>query len=227
RVRGLRALYLGGYVLKRDSPSCGMERVKIYTASNAEKKGRGLFADALMRAMPELPVEEEGRLNDPALRENFIQRLFAYRRLRDCFAGRWTPGRVVAFHTAEKLSLMAHSTVAYRELGRLVARVKELPRAGFRDRYMREFMAALSLMATRGRNTNVLHHAAGHLKKRIDAPARQELAALIDDYREGLVPIVVPLTLLRHHARVHDVEYLNGQTFLSPHPKELMLLNHV
>lgn len=227
RVRVLRALDLCGYVLKKDSPSCGMTRVKIYAKSGSERKGRGLFAEALMESMPDLPVEEEGRLNDPVLRENFIQRVFAYRRLRDCFSGHWTPGGVVAFHTAEKLNLMAHGTVAYRALGRLVAEIKSLPRAGFRDRYEREFMAALARPATRGRNANVLQHAAGHLKKRIDGPARQELASVIDDYREGLVPIVVPLTLLRHHARVHAVDYLNGQTFLQPHPKELMLRNHV
>jgi uncharacterized protein YbgA (DUF1722 family)/uncharacterized protein YbbK (DUF523 family) len=227
RVRALRALDLCGYVLKKDSPSCGMTRVKIYAKSNAERKGRGLFAEALMDAMPDLPVEEEGRLNDPVLRENFIQRVFAYRRLRDCFAGRWTPGQVVAFHTAEKLSLMAHGVDAYRALGRLVADVKKLPRAEFRERYMREFMAALAKPATRGRNANVLNHAAGHLKKLIDSPARQELASTIDDYRGGLVPLVVPMTLLRHHARVHEVDYLNGQTFLEPHPKELMLRNHV
>ena len=227
RVRALRALDLCGYVLKRDWPSCGMTRVKVYAAGHSERNGRGLFAQALMEALPDLPVEEEGRLNDPGLRENFIQRVFAYRRLRDCFAGRWSPGRVVAFHTAEKLNLMAHSTVAYRELGRLVAEVKRLPRAEFRDRYARDFMAALSHMATRGRNTNVLHHAAGHLKKCIDADARQELAALIEDYRTGLVPLVVPLTLLRHHARAHEVDYLLGQTFLAPHPKEMMLRNHV
>jgi uncharacterized protein YbgA (DUF1722 family)/uncharacterized protein YbbK (DUF523 family) len=227
RVRGLRSLDLCGYVLKKDSPSCGMTRVKVYAGGGSLRTGRGLFAEALMKALPELPVEEEGRLNDPVLRENFIQRVFAYRRLRDCFDGRWTPGRVVAFHTAEKLNLMAHGTAPYRSLGRLVADVKKLPRAEFRLRYVGEFMAALAKPATRGRNANVLHHAAGHLKKRIDAPARQELAQTIEDYRRGLVPLVVPLTLLRHHARAHEVGYLNGQTFLEPHPKELMLRNHV
>lgn len=227
RVRGLRSLDLCGYVLKKDSPSCGMTRVKIYGKSMAERKGRGLFAEALMKAMPDLPIEEEGRLNDPVLRENFIQRVFAYRRLHDCFGGRWTAGRVVAFHTAEKLSLMAHSTVAYRRLGRWVAELKQIPRDEFRRRYTTEFMASLARPATRGHNTNVLQHAAGHLKKLLDPPDRQELASLIEDYRVGLVPIVVPLTLLSHHTRVHDVAYLKGQTFLAPHPKEMMLRNHV
>lgn len=228
RVRALRALDLCGYVLKKDSPSCGMTRVKVYGAKGMpERKGRGLFAEALIRALPDLPVEEEGRLHDPALRENFIERVFAYRRLRDLFAGRWTNGQVVAFHTAHKLQLMAHSTEAYRVLGRHVARIKATPRAAFRDGYQASFMAALSRVASRGRNANVLQHAAGHLKKLLDSPARSELSEVIHDYRNGLVPLVVPITLLRHHTRTHEVAYLEGQTFLAPHPKELMLRNHV
>jgi uncharacterized protein YbgA (DUF1722 family) len=187
----------------------------------------GLFAQALREAIPELPMEDEGRLNDARLRENFIERIFAYHRLRDFFAGRWTHRDVVAFHTAHKLQLMAHSTVGYRALGRRVAALKETPRAEFRAGYCAEFMTALEKPATPGRNANVLQHAAGHLKKKLASASRVELAELIHDYRRGLVPLVVPMMLLRHHARVHDVAYLNGQTFLEPHPKELMLRNHV
>jgi uncharacterized protein YbgA (DUF1722 family)/uncharacterized protein YbbK (DUF523 family) len=228
RVRALRALDLGGYVLKRDSPSCGMERVKIYGGRGMPKRdGRGLFAAALLEAFPRLPVEEEGRLNDPRLRENFIERLFAYRRLKALFRGRWTNGRVVGFHTAHKLQLMAHSTVAYGELGRLVATLKRIPRDVFRERYEAGFMDALAQLATRGRNANVLHHAAGHLKRRLDPASRAELAGLIDDYRRGLVPLVVPVTLVRHHARRCEIDTLDGQIYLDPHPKELMLRNHV
>ncbi len=161
------------------------------------------------------------------LRENFIERVFAYRRLRDLFRGRWTDGQVVAFHTAHKLQLMAHSTVAYRELGRLVATLKQTPRAAFREQYERKLMAALERPASRGRNANVLQHAAGHLKKKLDPSAREELAELVHDYRKGLVPLVVPITLIGHHVRRHDVDYLKGQVFLEPHPKELMLRNHV
>jgi uncharacterized protein YbgA (DUF1722 family) len=227
-VRELRSLELCGYILKKDSPSCGMARVKVYAEKGAAKReGAGLYASALMQAFPNLPVEEEGRLNDPGLRENFIERVFAYRRLRGLFRGRWTNGRVVAFHTAHKLQLMAHSPVAYRDLGRLVAELGATPRAEFRRRYAGGFMAGLARLATRGRNANVLQHAAGHLKKRLDANSRGELAQLIDDYREGLVPLVVPVTLLRHHVRRHDIDYLDGQVFLEPHPKELMLRNHV
>ncbi len=228
RVRALRGLDLCGYILKKDSPSCGMARVKVYREEGMPRRdGRGLYASLLMEAYPNLPVEEEGRLNDPKLRENFIERVFAYQRLRQLFQGRWTRGQVVAFHTVHKLQLMAHSTEAYRELGRLVARLKQTPRAAFREKYESGFMRALSQMATRGRNANVLQHAAGHIKKKLDSASRGELADLIHDYRKGLVPLVVPLTLLGHHVRRHEIEYLEGQVYLAPHPKELMLRNHV
>jgi len=228
RVRALGGLELCGYVLKKDSPSCGMTRVKVYGEKNASKReGRGIFASRLMDAYPNLPVEDEGRLNDANLRENFIERVFAYRRLRDLFRGRWTRGQLVAFHTAHKLQLMAHALEPYRELGSLVASVKQRPREEVRETYQAVFMGALSRVATRARNTNVLQHAAGHLRKGLDSASRAELAELIHDYRLGKVPLVVPITLLRHHARHLEVDYLNGQTFLEPHPKELMLRNHV
>ena len=228
RVRALRGLELCGYVLKKDSPSCGMTRVKVYSEKSAPgKDGRGLFAAPLLDSYPNLPVEDEGRLNDAQLRENFIERVFAYRRLRDLFRGRWTNGQLVAFHTAHKLQLMAHAMEPYRELGSLVASLKKWPRDELRERYERGFMAALARVATRARNTNVLQHAAGHLKKDLGSASRMELADLIHDYRLGSVPLVVPVTLLRHHARHLEIAYLNGQTYLEPHPKELMLRNHV
>jgi uncharacterized protein YbgA (DUF1722 family) len=219
---------LSGYVLKKDSPSCGMERVKTYSGDAMPRRdGRGLFAAALMARMPLLPVEEEGRLSDPVLRENFIERVFAYRRLQDLFRSRWTVGALVAFHTAHKMSLLAHSTTAYRELGRLVASARQLPRAELREQYSSLFMGTMKAPATRARHTNVLQHMAGHLKKRIDDTSRGELASCIDEYRRGLVPLVVPLTLIRHHVRLQRVDYLEGQTYLDPHPRELMLRNHV
>lgn len=228
RVRALRALDLTGYILKKDSPSCGMTRVKVYPDSGMPRReGRGLYAGALIAAFPNLPVEDEGRLNDAKLRENFIERVFAYQRVRELFRGRWTAGQVVDFHTAHKLQLMAHSTVAYRELGRLVATIKQMKRSSFRDRYESGFMSALRPIATAGRTANMLQHAAGHLKKFLDASSRKELAELIHDYRKGLIPLIVPITLIGHHARRYEVDYLNGQVFLEPHPKELMLRNHV
>jgi len=228
RVRGLRSLDLCGYVLKKNSPSCGMERVKIYSPGGMPSTdGVGLYAKALRKADPHLPVEEEGRLNDARLRENFIERIFAYRRLKDLFRSSFSKRRVVEFHTAHKLQLMAHAPVIYRSLGRLVAELDRIPRVEFREQYAADFMAALEKIATPGRNANVLQHAAGHLKKRVEPASRQELAELIHDYRRGLVPLVVPVMLLRHHARVHRVSYLERQTYLEPHPKELMLRNHV
>jgi uncharacterized protein YbgA (DUF1722 family)/uncharacterized protein YbbK (DUF523 family) len=228
RVRALARLDLCGYVLKRDSPSCGMERVKVRRAKGMPlRDGRGLFAEELMRALPQLPVEEEGRLCDAALRENFVERIFAYRRLRDLFAGRFRRRAAVAFHTAHKLQIMAHCPQSYAEMGRLVGGVSKLGPAEFRQRYAEAFMAALGRRATRGRNANVLQHMAGHLREHLDAPERQELSELVDDYRHGLVPLVVPLTLLRHHARRFGISYLLGQVYLDPHPKELMLRNHV
>ncbi len=227
RVRQLGRADLCGYVLKKDSPSCGMERVRVWEGSMPRRDGRGRFAQVLIERLPSLPVEEEGRLNDPVLRENWIERLFAYRRLHSFFDSRWTVGRLVRFHTAHKLQLMAHSPQAYRKLGRLVADAKGLPRAEVREGYERGFMEALAHRATRRRHVNVLEHALGHFKKLLDAGSRRRLREAILEYGEGLTPLVVPVTLLRHHVEGCEVDYLAGQVYLEPHPKELMLRNHV
>ena len=219
---------LSGYVLKKDSPSCGMTRVKVYGRSGTgTRSGTGLFAQALLARFPDLPVEEEGRLLDHTIRENFVERVFAYRRLRDLFGARWTVGGLVRFHTAHKLVLMAHSRVAYDALGRLVAGASARTRAEVRAEYGKGFMDALAETATPRRHTNVLQHMAGYFKRTLDAASRAELLATIDDYRKGLLPLIVPITLIRHHVRRHDVAYLAGQVYLEPHPKELMLRNHV
>jgi uncharacterized protein YbgA (DUF1722 family)/uncharacterized protein YbbK (DUF523 family) len=227
-VRDLEQLDLCGFVLKKDSPTCGVARVRVYREEGGSptRDGRGLFAEELMRRMPSLPVEEEGRLNDPALRENFVERLFAYRRLKSLFASRWRISDLVAFHSAHKLLVMAHSPSAYRALGRLVAGAKATPRAELRERYETELMAALAVVATPGRHANVLQHMLGYVSPSLDRAGRAELDELIGDYRRGLVPLLAPLTLLRHHVRRLDVGYLLGQVYLDPHPKELMLRNH-
>jgi uncharacterized protein YbgA (DUF1722 family)/uncharacterized protein YbbK (DUF523 family) len=228
RAEALAAEDLDGYILKKDSPSCGMDRVKVYDPHGAPARtGRGLFAEALMSRFPLLPVEEEGRLCDPRLRENFVERVFAYRRLKELFAGRWTIGALVAFHAAHKLTLLSHSPAAYQSLGRLVAGAAALPRAEVREQYEEDFMRALAVLATARRHVNVLQHMLGYFRKTLDDASRQELAAAVTDYREGLVPLVVPITLLRHHVRRCGVEYLAAQVYLEPHPKELMLRNHV
>ena len=228
RVAALGKLDLAGYVLKQDSPSCGMERVRIYREKGTpEKKVRGLFAQALLEGIPQLPVEEEGRLHDPVLRENFIERVFAYRRLRDLFRGRWSVGGLVAFHTAHKLQLMSHEPQAYQRLGRLLGEAKGMQRDELRSRYADGFMAALARKSTPRRNASAMQHMLGFFRKHLDARSKQELLGLIEDYRNGLVPLVVPLTLIRHHVERFDVAYLRDQHYLAPHPKELMLRNHV
>jgi len=228
RVAALEREGLSGYVLKKDSPSCGLLRVKVYDAHGvAARSGQGMFAAALTERFPYVPVEEEGRLSDSRLRENFVERVFAYKRLQDHFAGRWTAGTLVRFHTAHKLTLMAHSVKAYQELGRLVARSASLARRDVEARYVEGFMTALVVVATPRRHVNVLQHIAGYFKTRLDAADRAELQTLIEDYRLGLVPLIVPITLVRHHVNRHGVAYLAGQSYLEPHPKELMLRNHV
>ena len=228
RVRALARERLSGFVLKRGSPSCGMERVKVWSGpSPAARDGRGLFAAELMRQYPNLPVEAEGRLHDPGLRESFFDRIFMYGRLRRLLSRRWTIGTLVTFHTEHKFVLMAHSLPRYRELGRLVAVAKTIPRAELARRYENELMEAMRTRATRRRHTNVLMHAMGHLKKHLDGETRKDLLEVTEDYRLGHVPRIVPITLIRHHARRLDISYLLQQVYLDPGPKELMLRNHV
>ncbi len=228
RASELADLDLCGFVLKKDSPTCGLERVKVVHegGGGASKDGQGLFAMALTTRLPFLPVEEDGRLNDPKLRENFIERVFAYRRLKDVFAPRWTIGDVVAFHTREKLLLRAHDELRYRELGRLVAAAKTTPRPAFKADYMDRFMEALKRHATIAKHTNVLQHMVGFLRRVDDDAGRREMQEAIEDYRAGIVPLVVPTTLIRHLARRHDQAILLESSYLNPHPKELMLRNH-
>lgn len=229
RVSALIRLDLSGYVLKKDSPSCGMARVKVYSPLSglSERSGTGLFTRALRAGLPALPVEEEGRLLHPQLRENFVERVFAYHRLQALFGGRWRVADLVRFHTAHKLLLLAHEPIAYTALGRLVAKASARTREEVRARYEATFMAALARVATPAKHANVLQHAAGYLTRWLDAGSRAELRQAIEDHRTGLVPLVVPITLVRHHVRRLGIEYLAGQVYLDPHPTELALRNHV
>lgn len=228
RLEGLARQDLCGYILKSDSPSCGMERVRVYgTGGMPSKTGVGLYARALLDRFPLLPVEEEGRLHDLPLRENFVERVFCYRRWRDLVAGGLTRGRLVEFHTRMKLLLMAHSPRHYTELGRLVAGAKALAPAPLQAQYGELFMAALRVKATTKKHSNVLQHILGYLKTRLDPHDKAEILACLADYAQGLVPLVVPLTLLRHHLSRHQVGYVLEQVYLNPTPKELLLRNHV
>jgi uncharacterized protein YbgA (DUF1722 family) len=227
RVAALAAENLSGFVVKKDSPSCGFERVKVYDRHGSPiRSGRGVFTAALLTEFPNLPVEEEGRLSNPELRENFVERVFAYARLRRLFARGWRLGALVRFHTAHKLTLMAHSPEAYRELGRLTANARAARRDTFAAAYTSAFMAALSVVATRRRHTNVLQHIAGSFTNALDAASKRELLDTIEDYRRGLAPLIAATTLVRHHVRVCGIDYLAGQAYLDPHPRELMLRNH-
>jgi uncharacterized protein YbbK (DUF523 family)/uncharacterized protein YbgA (DUF1722 family) len=217
---------LSGYIFKGDSPSCGMEQVKVYTPSGAARRaGRGVFAEALMTRMPALPVEEEGRLSDPRLRENFIERVFAYQRLRRVFAGKWSIGQLVQFHTAHELALMAHSSRACAELGQLVTGTGRRAPRELELNYETAFMRGLSIVATPRRHANVMHRMLGYFEKTLDAGARAEMLSLIDAYLRGGVPLIAPLTLIRDHVERHNVAYLQGQTYLQPHASEQILRN--
>lgn len=228
RVREIAEKTLSGYVFKKNSPTCGMERVKVYSNKGMpERQGRGLFAAALMNQWPLLPVEEEGRLNDLKLRENFIERVFAYHRWHQASSGRKSPGALVRFHTSHKFLLLAHSQRHYRQLGRLVATAKQGPLAAVYDDYGQAFMEALAVHATEKSHANVLEHMMGYFSKQLTATERQELVQLIADFRHQLIPLIAPITMMRHYTKKYQVEYLQGQLYLEPNPKELMLRNHV
>lgn len=224
RLRELEPLDLHGYVFKRASPSSGLERVKVYDASGLPRKvGVGIWARAFTEHFPLLPAEEEGRLHDPALRENFIERVFALQRFRETVAHGRTRARLVEFHAHHKLQLMAHAPEKLRALGRLVARAKELPATELYERYQALFLETLAVHATVRKHVNVLQHMLGYFKRSLTADEKAELLEAIDRYRAELAPLVVPLTLLGHYLRKHGEPYLAMQTYLAPHPIELRL----
>lgn len=227
RVRELQALNLSGYVFKKDSPSCGTRRVRVYARDGRLLgTGKGLFAEAFQGAFPLTPIEEEGRLRDQGLRENFIERVFGYHRWQVLNA-RLTKGRLVAFHTVHKYLLLAHSQRHYRELGGLVANAKEYPVRELARTYGRLFMEALAVKTTIRKHVNVLQHLTGHFKNALSAKAQTELHGVLSDYHNGFVPLSVPIALIGHYVRILDVPYLRDQVYLAPHPKELTLRNHV
>jgi uncharacterized protein YbgA (DUF1722 family)/uncharacterized protein YbbK (DUF523 family) len=228
RLDELAKLDLHGYVLKKDSPSCGMERVRIYGDSGvALRNGTGLFAAALLGRFPLLPVEEEGRLHDMLIRENFIERVFAYARWRAFLEAAPRAGNLVAFHARHKLALLAHDEKTYRKMGRLVAQVGGGKAREILNQYGTLLMQALKVHATARKHANVLFHLMGYLKRQLDAGDKAELARQIENYRTQMVPLIVPITLLLHHFRRHPVDWVMEQTYLSPYPAELMLRNHV
>lgn len=227
KVRELDALGLDGYVLKKNSPSCGMERISVFQGKErVSRRGVGRFAAVLVEHWPQLPVEEEGRLNDPVLRESFIERAFCRNRWRVAVKRGLTRRRLVEFHTAHKLLLRAHNEAGYRRLGALVGRAGTIDDQDLFAQYEAEFQDCLRTHATVKRHTNVLQHAMGYLKQALLPTEKRELLTAIDDYRLGLLPLIVPLALLRFNVNKHGIEYLMGQLYFDPNPKELMLRNH-
>jgi uncharacterized protein YbgA (DUF1722 family)/uncharacterized protein YbbK (DUF523 family) len=228
RVVELEKDRLMGFIFKSDSPSSGMERVKIYKEKGmAVRKGVGLFARQFMEHFPLLPVEEEGRLHDPALRENFIERVFALARWRELIERKENLGTLVEFHTKHKLLVLSHSTKHYQEMGRLVAGAKSHPIKTVFDEYQKQLMEALKLRATPKKHANVLIHMVGYFKNQISSDEKTELLEIIEQYRQELVPLIVPITLLNHYVRKYNQPYLRGQYYLHPHPIEMRLRNHV
>ena len=217
---------LTGYIFKKDSPSCGMQRVKVFDYNDVpQRRGRGIYADILMQKLPLLPCEEEGRLMDPRLRENFIERVFIYYRWQQLLKQGLTPAALVEFHARHKFNLLAHDEISYRRLGRLVAEVGNSNITGIASNYIEVVMQALQKLASRKTHTNVLMHVMGFLKKQIDAEDKKELLESIDAYRQGLLPLIVPLTLLKHHLRKNPQPYIEQQYYMNPYPEELMLRN--
>ena len=220
---------LCGYILVKGSPSCGYDRVKRY-ADDGRLLGsdqKGIFAAALAHADPLLPLEDDGRLNDPALRESFVTRAITYHQWKALVSSGLTAQKLIEFYTRRKYLVMAHHVPGYKALGRLLANAGGEPLEELAEKVITELMAALARRATRRSHSNALFHVAGYLKRRINAGQRQRLAALIEDYRTGKVPLVVPITLLRHYFADLPDDYINGQVFLEPYPDSLGLRNEL
>jgi uncharacterized protein YbgA (DUF1722 family)/uncharacterized protein YbbK (DUF523 family) len=228
RVVELESQDLCGFIFKSDSPSSGMERVRVYNSQGMPvKTGVGLFARAFMEHFPLLPVEEEGRLHDPKLRENFIEAIFTLKRWRENLTQGLTRRGLVDFHTRHKLLLLAHSPKHMREMGRLTAQADKQPLPELYDAYQRLLLEALRLKTTVKKNCDVLNHLMGYFKKQLTSDEKQELLEIIDHYRRGYVPLIVPVTLINHYVRKYEQPYLRVQYYLNPHPLELQLRNHV
>jgi uncharacterized protein YbgA (DUF1722 family) len=228
KLKELEKRDLCGFVFKARSPSSGMKGVKVYSAEGMPRhRGVGVFARVFMEYFPLLPVEDEGRLSDPSLRENFIERVFVFRRWKDFTLKGGTLKDLISFHTDHKLLILSHSPGHYRTLGALVATAKEFSTEHLHSEYLSVLMEGLRMIATVKKNTNVVQHIMGYFKHRLTQDEKKELMEVIGDYHKGLIPLIVPIVLLRHYVRKYDEPYLKRQHYLNPHPAELMLRNHV
>ena len=217
---------ISGYILKKDSPSCGMERVKVYSGSMPERNGVGIYAQKLIDNFPNLPIEEEGRLNDMVLRENFIQRVFVYARWQQLTSTTFSLNDIQQFHAQHKYIYMSHDQTLLKTLGALLAQPCENI-TSLAQSYISQAMLLLKNRATKSNHANTLQHIQGYLKKHISQDDKQELCETIEQYNHGYLPLIVPITLLRHHFRKYPNEYISNSFYLCPHPSELMLLNSV
>ncbi|MFH1982095.1 MAG: DUF523 and DUF1722 domain-containing protein [Pseudomonadota bacterium] len=228
RLKELEKEDLCGFIFKCDSPSSGMVRVKVYNDSGMpEKKGVGIFARMFMDHFPRVPVEDDGRLHNPAIRENYIEQIFTLRRWREVLSSRRTMGKLVDFHTRHKLLILAHGQPIYREMGRLVATGKQLPAGALFDRYEALLLESLKLKTTPKKHINVLAHMLGYFKTQLSADEKQEVLEIIDRYRDGHLPLIVPITLFNHFVRKYGIAYLAQQYYLNPHPVELRLRTYL
>jgi len=228
RITELADEDLCGFIFKSHSPSSGIERIKVYNEKGRPvKKGVGIFARIFMEHFPLLPVEDEGRLHDPKLRDNFIERIFTLKRWRKVLERKVSRGNLVDFHTRHKLLILAHSPRYYQMMGKLVAKGKDLPSKELYQQYQTLLMESLNLKTSAKKNANVLQHMMGYFKEQLPSDEKQELLEVVDFYRKGHIPLIVPITLFNHYVRKHDQPYLKQQVYLNPHPLELQLRNHV
>jgi len=228
RVVELEKEELCGFIFKSDSPSSGMERIKVYNEKGMPvKKGVGMFARTFMEHFPLLPVEEDGRLHDPKLRDNFIERIFTLKRWREVLAKKESRENLVDFHTQHKLLILSHSPKHYQAMGKLVAKAKEISIKELYQQYQTILMESLQVKTTPKKNANVLQHMLGYFREQLSAAEKKELLEVIDHYRQEYIPLIVPITLIQHYVRKYDQPYLKQQIYLTPHPWELQLRNHV
>jgi uncharacterized protein YbgA (DUF1722 family)/uncharacterized protein YbbK (DUF523 family) len=228
RVVDLEKEDLCGFIFKSNSPSSGMERVRVYDRKGVPaKKGVGIFARVFMDVFPLIPVEDEGRLNDPEIRENFIERIFALKRWRETLARKESRGNLVDFHTRQKLLILSHHPKHYQTMGKLVAKAKDFPLKELYRQYQTLLMEALQLKTTPKKNSNVLMHMMGYFREELSSDEKKELLEVIENYRREVLPLIVPVTLMNHYVRKYDQPYLKQQVYLNPHPLELQLRNHV
>jgi uncharacterized protein YbgA (DUF1722 family) len=226
KLEALARMGICGCILKKDSPSCGMERVRLYDGKGRVRRtGTGIYAASFLNRFPAMPVEEEGRLRDPGIYDNFVERLFACHRWQEFLVTSPGVADLMSFHARHKLTLASHGDGHYRRLGRLVAGADpRTPKHAIAD-YGRLLMEALKVRATRKKHANVLYRILGLLKEAADAGDKAELLETIDNYRQGLLPLIVPITLVQHHLRRHPIPWMAEQIYLNPYPAELMLRN--